>query len=38
MGRVTGKYIGVGYEEGEGKYRPHPAPLPFQSGTILHFT
>jgi len=27
MGRVTGKYIGVGYEDGEGKTHPHPSPL-----------
>ena len=23
MGRVTGKYMGVGYEDREGKTRPH---------------
>jgi len=24
MGRVTGKYMGVEYEDREGKTRPHP--------------
>jgi len=28
MGRVTGKYMGVGDGDGEGKTCPHPAPLP----------
>jgi len=28
MGRVTGKYIGVGDGDEEGKTCPHPAPLP----------
>jgi len=28
MGRVTGKYLRIGYWNGEGKIRPHPAPLP----------
>jgi hypothetical protein len=28
MGRVTDKYMEVGDEDGEGKTRPHPAPLP----------
>jgi hypothetical protein len=27
MGRVTGKYIQIGYGDGEGKTRPHPAPI-----------
>jgi len=28
MSRVTGKYMGVGDGDEEGKTRPHPAPLP----------
>ena len=28
MGRVTGKYIRIGYGDGECKTRPHPAPMP----------
>ena len=28
MGRVTGKYMRIRYEDGECKTRPHPAPLP----------
>ncbi|AES97550.1 hypothetical protein MTR_5g055930 [Medicago truncatula] len=31
MGRVTGKYMGVGDGDGEDKTRPHPAPLPLIS-------
>jgi len=27
MGRVTGKYMGVGDGDGEGKTRPHPRPI-----------
>jgi len=35
MGRVTGKYMGVGDGDGdgEGKTRPHPAPLPCLTST-----
>jgi len=28
MGRVTGKYMRVGDEDGEDRTRPHPVPLP----------
>jgi len=28
MGRVTGKYLRVGYGDGEGETRPHPALFP----------
>ena len=28
IGRVTGKYMRIGYGDGECKTRPHPAPLP----------
>ncbi|AES78882.1 hypothetical protein MTR_7g050570 [Medicago truncatula] len=28
MGRVTGKYMIIGYGDEEGKTRPHLAPLP----------
>jgi len=28
MGRVTGKYMRIGYGDGECQTRPHPAPLP----------
>jgi len=28
MGRVTSKYMRIGYGDGECKTRPHPAPLP----------
>ena len=28
MGRITRKYLKVGYGDGEGETRPHPAPLP----------
>jgi len=28
MGRVAGKYMRIGYEDGECKIHPHPAPLP----------
>ena len=28
MGRVTGKYMRIGYGDGECKTRHHPAPLP----------
>jgi len=28
MGRVTGKYVRIGYGDGEGKTCPHSAPLP----------
>jgi len=28
MGRVTSMYMRIGYEDGEGKTRPHLAPLP----------
>jgi len=28
MGRVSGKYLKVGYGDGEGKTRPHPSSLP----------
>jgi len=28
MGRVTGKYMRVGYEDGEDKTHPHPTSLP----------
>jgi len=28
MGRVMGKYMKIGYGNGEGQIRPHPAPLP----------
>jgi len=28
MGRVTGKYMRIGYVDGECKTRPHPATLP----------
>jgi len=28
MGRVMGKYMRIGYGDGECKTRPHPAPLP----------
>jgi len=28
MSRVTGKYMKIGYKDGEGKTRPHPAPFP----------
>jgi len=27
MGRVTGKYMRIGFRDGEGKTSPHPAPL-----------
>ena len=29
MSKVTGKYMGVGDEDEEGKTRPHPTPLPY---------
>jgi len=29
MGRVTGKYMIIGYGDGKCKTRPHPAPLSF---------
>jgi len=29
MGRVTGKYMRIGYWDGECKTRPHPTPLPY---------
>jgi len=32
MGRVTGKYMGVGDEDGENKTRSHLAPLPCLHG------
>jgi len=28
IGKVTGKYMELGDEDGEGKTHPHPAPLP----------
>ena len=32
MGRVTGKYMRIGYGDGECKTRPHPALLPCLDG------
>jgi len=34
MGRVTGKYTKIGYGDGEGKTRPHPAPLSCLNQTV----
>jgi len=31
MGRVTGKYMEVRDEDGEGKTRPHPRPIAMSS-------
>ena len=36
MGRVTGKYMSVGYRDKEGKTRPHPAPLPCLDLSMTH--
>jgi len=38
MGRVTGKYMRIGYGDGECKTRPHPAPLPCLVETIINYT
>jgi len=35
MGRITGKYMRIGYGDGECKTRPHPAPLPCLGGVAL---
>jgi len=37
MGRVTGKYIGIGDEDGEGKTRPHLTPLSCLTILVLLF-
>jgi len=35
MARVTGKYIRIGYGDGECKTRPHPAPMPCLLGMYV---
>jgi len=39
IGRVTSKYMRIRYEDGEGKTRHHPAPLPclVVGDNIIHF-
>ncbi|KEH42221.1 hypothetical protein MTR_1g064310 [Medicago truncatula] len=36
MGRVTGKYMRIGYGDGEGKTRPHPASLPCLKASLAN--
>ena len=38
MSKVTCKYMRVGYGDGEGKTRPHPAPLPCLGDTFSSHT
>jgi len=38
MGRVTSKYMIIGYRDGEYKIHPHPAPLPCLLSGVTTFS